>query len=43
MKVDPNRHNNAIGCQSELGPTFGFVGDIYKNNNANTKWIPNVN
>jgi hypothetical protein len=36
MKVDPNRHESAIGCQSELGPTFGFVGDIYKNNNANT-------
>jgi hypothetical protein len=36
MKVNPNRHESAIGCHSELGPTFGFVGDIYKNNNANT-------
>jgi hypothetical protein len=23
MKVDPNRHDWAIGCDSELGPTFG--------------------
>ena len=35
MKVDSNRHHNAIFCHSEWGPTFGDDIDIA--NNANTK------
>ena len=34
MKVDSNRHHNAIFCHSEWGPTFG--DDINIANNANT-------
>jgi hypothetical protein len=36
MKVDPNRHEEAIYCHSENGPTFGSGLDIYIANNANT-------
>jgi hypothetical protein len=36
MKIDPNRHKNAIGCHSECGPTFGGFFDIKIANNANT-------
>jgi hypothetical protein len=34
MKVDSNEHENAICCDSEFGPTFGYDINIY--NNANT-------
>jgi hypothetical protein len=34
MKIDPNRHKNAILCHSSWGPTFG--DDINIANNANT-------
>ena len=34
MKVDPNRHEYAIICNPECGPTFG--ADIYIADNANT-------
>jgi hypothetical protein len=34
MKVDPNRHESAICCHSECGPTF--VCDICIENSANT-------
>jgi hypothetical protein len=36
MKIDPNRHKNAIGCHSGYGPTFGGFFDIKIANNANT-------
>jgi len=36
MKIDPNRHQAAIYCHSEYGPTFGC--DIIIANNANTTW-----
>jgi hypothetical protein len=34
MKIDPNQHEYATGCNTELGPTFG--GDICIKNNSNT-------
>jgi hypothetical protein len=34
MKIDPNQHQFATGCNTELGPTFG--GDICIKNNSNT-------
>jgi hypothetical protein len=34
MKIDPNQHQYATGCNTELGPTFG--GDICIKNNSNT-------
>ena len=36
MKIKLNQHRNAIFCNSEYGPTFGFGHDIYIDNNANT-------
>jgi hypothetical protein len=33
IKIDPNRHKYAIGCESRCGPSFGF--DINIANNAN--------
>ena len=36
MKIKFNQHQNAIFCNSEYGPTFGFGHDIYIDNNANT-------
>jgi hypothetical protein len=35
MKVNPNKHQRAIGCHSECGPTFGDGYDIRIANNAN--------
>jgi hypothetical protein len=37
MKIDPNRHEYGIVCDSECGPTFGGGHDICINNNANTR------
>jgi hypothetical protein len=37
MKIKLNEHEFAIGCHSELGPTFGGGHDIHIANNANTK------
>jgi hypothetical protein len=34
MKIDPNKHQHAIFCHSECGPSF--VGGITIKNNANT-------
>ena len=34
MKIAPKRRQHAIGCHSELGPTFGY--DICLAYNANT-------
>jgi hypothetical protein len=34
MKIDPNKHQHAIFCHSECGPSF--VGGIIIKNNANT-------
>ena len=34
MKIDPNKHHRAIGCDSSCGPRFG--DDICIKNNANT-------
>jgi hypothetical protein len=34
MKIDPNKHQHAIGCHSKCGPLFGW--DIQIDNNANT-------
>jgi hypothetical protein len=34
MKIDPNKHDHAIGCHSSYGPTF--VGGIIIKKNANT-------
>lgn len=34
MKIDPKRRQHAIGCHSDLGPTFGY--DICLAYNANT-------
>jgi hypothetical protein len=36
MKVNSQRHQFAIYCHFELGPTFG--NDIFIDNNANTTW-----
>ena len=36
MKIDPNKHEYAIGCHSEYGPIFGGGHDICIANNANT-------
>jgi hypothetical protein len=36
MKIDPNRHTNAIGCHSDYGPSFGGFFDIKIANNSNT-------
>ena len=36
MKIKQNRHQSAIRCHSEYGPTFGGGHDIYVANNANT-------
>ena len=36
MKINPNRPQYAIGCNSEYGPVFGKGSDIFIANNANT-------
>jgi hypothetical protein len=36
MKIDSKRHQYAIRCRSEYGPTFGGGHDIHIANNANT-------
>ena len=36
MKIDSNRHKNAIFCDSEYGPTFGDGHDIHIGKNSNT-------
>jgi hypothetical protein len=36
MKIGPNRHDNAIYCSPEYGPTFGCGFDICIGNTANT-------
>jgi hypothetical protein len=36
MKIDSKRHQYAIRCNSDYGPTFGGGHDIYVANNANT-------
>ena len=36
MKVNPRRHEYAIGCDSSCGPSFGGGGDICIANNAKT-------
>jgi hypothetical protein len=36
MKVNPNDYEDAIYCDPEYGPTFGFGHDICIANNANT-------
>jgi hypothetical protein len=36
MNIKSNHHRNAIFCNSEYGPTFGFGHDFYIDNNANT-------
>jgi hypothetical protein len=37
MKIDPNRHQYAIYCDSSYGPTFGGSHDICIGNHSNTK------
>ena len=36
MKIDPNRHQYALYCHSEYGPTFGKGCDIFIANYPNT-------
>jgi len=36
IKIKSNQHRNAIFCNSDYGPTFGFGHDVYIDNNANT-------
>jgi hypothetical protein len=36
MKIDPNRHDEAIGCVAKFGSSFGGGIDICITNNANT-------
>jgi hypothetical protein len=35
MNIDPNKHQYAIRCYSELGPTFGCGHDVFIDSNAN--------
>jgi hypothetical protein len=36
MRINPDEQHHAICCYSEYGPTFGYSGDIYIADNANT-------